>query len=54
MQSYPPEEFEVRQLESGNWIVANCTTPANLFHILRRQLVLPFRKPVGGVEWEVV
>ena len=21
-----------------NWIVANCTTPANYFHILRRQL----------------
>jgi 2-oxoglutarate dehydrogenase E1 component len=21
-----------------NWIVANCTTPANYFHILRRQI----------------
>ena len=21
-----------------NWIVANCTTPANYFHILRRQM----------------
>ncbi|MFI0396814.1 2-oxoglutarate dehydrogenase E1 component [Paracoccus jiaweipingae] len=29
-----------------NWIVANCTTPANYFHILRRQLVRPFRKPL--------
>lgn len=48
LQDHSPEEFEVRQLESCNWIVANCTTPANLFHILRRQLILPFRKPVGG------
>ncbi|MBD9525947.1 MULTISPECIES: 2-oxoglutarate dehydrogenase E1 component [Paracoccus] len=29
-----------------NWIVANCTTPANYFHILRRQLKRPFRKPL--------
>jgi len=26
--------------------VANCTTPANFFHILRRQLYRPFRKPL--------
>lgn len=30
----------------GNWIVANCTTPANYFHILRRQLHRSFRKPL--------
>ncbi len=29
-----------------NWIVANCTTPANYFHILRRQLHREFRKPL--------
>ncbi len=29
-----------------NWIVANCTTPANYFHILRRQLHRKFRKPL--------
>ncbi|MEP3846204.1 MAG: 2-oxoglutarate dehydrogenase E1 component [Paracoccaceae bacterium] len=29
-----------------NWIVANCTTPANYFHILRRQLHRDFRKPL--------
>ncbi len=29
-----------------NMYVANCTTPANLFHILRRQLVTKFRKPL--------
>jgi 2-oxoglutarate dehydrogenase E1 component len=29
-----------------NMQVANCTTPANFFHILRRQLHRPFRKPL--------
>ena len=29
-----------------NWIVANCTTPANYFHILRRQIHRSFRKPL--------
>jgi 2-oxoglutarate dehydrogenase E1 component len=29
-----------------NVTVANLTTPANLFHILRRQLARPFRKPL--------
>lgn len=29
-----------------NMIVANITTPANLFHALRRQLAWPFRKPL--------
>ena len=29
-----------------NWIVANCTTPANYFHILRRQLHRDYRKPL--------
>lgn len=27
-------------------IVANCTTPAQMFHILRRQVIRPFRKPL--------
>ena len=29
-----------------NWQVANCSTPANYFHILRRQLHRKFRKPL--------
>jgi len=29
-----------------NMFVADCTTPANLFHLLRRQLKTPFRKPL--------
>lgn len=30
----------------NNMIVANCSTPANYFHILRRQLKAPYRKPL--------
>lgn len=29
-----------------NLIIVNVTTPANYFHLLRRQLVMPFRKPL--------
>jgi 2-oxoglutarate dehydrogenase E1 component len=29
-----------------NWIIANCTTPANYFHILRRQMHRSYRKPL--------
>jgi len=29
-----------------NWQVANCSTPSNYFHILRRQLCRKFRKPL--------
>jgi 2-oxoglutarate dehydrogenase E1 component len=29
-----------------NWQIANCTTPANYFHVLRRQLHRQFRKPL--------
>lgn len=38
-----------RYLQSSaedNWQVANCTTPANYFHILRRQMHRSFRKPL--------
>ena len=30
----------------NNLYVANCTTPSNLFHILRRQIITNFRKPL--------
>lgn len=43
------EDFAVRQLYDCNWIVVNCSTPANYFHVLRRQILLPFRKPVRDV-----
>jgi 2-oxoglutarate dehydrogenase E1 component len=29
-----------------NMVVVNCTTPANFFHVLRRQLAWDFRKPL--------
>ncbi len=36
----------LQQCAEDNWIVANCSTPANYFHILRRQLHRDFRKPL--------
>ncbi|MDP5139699.1 MAG: 2-oxoglutarate dehydrogenase E1 component, partial [Spirosomaceae bacterium] len=39
-----PERFLQLSAEY-NMYVCNCTTPANFFHMLRRQLALPFRKP---------
>jgi len=36
----------LQQCGGDNWIVANCTTPANYFHILRRQLHRTYRKPL--------
>src|SRR5690606_27674429 len=30
----------------GNMVIANITTPANFFHLMRRQFAWPFRKPV--------
>ncbi|WP_372893367.1 2-oxoglutarate dehydrogenase E1 component [Rhodosalinus sp.] len=36
----------LQQCGQDNWIVANCTTPANYFHILRRQIHRSFRKPL--------
>ena len=29
-----------------NWQIVNCTTPANYFHVLRRQMKREFRKPL--------
>ena len=40
-----PERF-LQLSAQDNWIVANCSTPANYFHILRRQLHRDFRKPL--------
>ncbi|MFQ5622818.1 MAG: 2-oxoglutarate dehydrogenase E1 component [Paracoccaceae bacterium] len=39
-------ERYLQMCAEDNWIVANCTTPANYFHILRRQLHRSFRKPL--------
>lgn len=36
----------LQQCAELNIQVVNCTTPANMFHVLRRQLKRPFRKPL--------
>ncbi|SMF62835.1 2-oxoglutarate dehydrogenase E1 component [Allosphingosinicella indica] len=40
-----PERF-LQLCAQDNLQVANCTTPANYFHILRRQMLRDFRKPL--------
>ncbi len=40
-----PERF-LQMSANDNWIVANVSTPANYFHILRRQIHRRFRKPL--------
>jgi 2-oxoglutarate dehydrogenase E1 component len=40
-----PERF-LQNAAEDNWQIANCTTPANYFHILRRQMHRDFRKPL--------
>lgn len=41
------ENFMMQQLHEINWFICNPSTPANMFHLLRRQVHLPFRKPVS-------
>uniref|UniRef100_A0A3B3REN7 2-oxoglutarate dehydrogenase complex component E1 n=1 Tax=Paramormyrops kingsleyae TaxID=1676925 RepID=A0A3B3REN7_9TELE len=40
------KDFAVRQLYDCNWIVVNCSNPASYFHVMRRQILQPFRKPL--------
>ncbi|MEA9356159.1 2-oxoglutarate dehydrogenase E1 component [Bacteriovorax sp. PP10] len=39
-----PERY-LQMAADNNVVVANCTTPANMFHLLRRQIAWNFRKP---------
>ena len=39
-------ERYLQMCAEDNMQVANCTTPANYFHVLRRQMVREFRKPL--------
>ena len=39
-------ECDRMQIQRTNWQVVNCTTPANYFHCLRRQIHRDFRKPL--------
>ncbi len=40
-----PERF-LQMCSHNNWRIMNCTTPANLFHALRGQIMHSFRKPL--------
>jgi 2-oxoglutarate dehydrogenase E1 component len=40
------QEGQMRQVQLNNWQVCNVTTPANYFHVLRRQMHREFRKPL--------
>jgi len=40
------DEAKRMQIQDSNWQVVNCTTPANYFHVLRRQIHRDFRKPL--------
>ncbi|KAJ8022952.1 2-oxoglutarate dehydrogenase, mitochondrial [Holothuria leucospilota] len=42
---FEDKDFVVKQLYESNWLILNCSTPANLFHAMRRQIKMPFRKP---------
>jgi 2-oxoglutarate dehydrogenase E1 component len=41
-----PDKNESRQIQQVNWQCAMPTTPANMFHLLRRQIKREFRKPL--------
>jgi len=42
----PMDESQRTQIQETNWQIVNCTTPANYFHALRRQIHRDFRKPL--------
>lgn len=39
-------ERYLQMCAQGNMILANCTTPANFYHLLRRQMKTDYRKPL--------
>ncbi|MHC8510258.1 MAG: 2-oxoglutarate dehydrogenase E1 component [Rhodospirillales bacterium] len=39
-------ERYLQMCADDNWQVCNCTSPANYFHVLRRQIMRDFRKPL--------
>jgi len=42
----PMSREEGTQIQKANWQIVNCSTPANYFHCLRRQIHRDFRKPM--------
>lgn len=43
---FPTPEQSNRQHQDSNMAIVYCTTPANVFHVLRRQVLRDFRKPL--------
>jgi len=43
---FPANIGRQKQIQSSNWQIVNTTTPANYFHLLRRQVIREFRKPL--------
>lgn len=41
-----PTLDDEQSVQRHNWTIANCSTPANYFHILRRQIHREYRKPL--------
>merc|ERR1719161_2490427 len=39
-------DLKSKQIQNTNWQVVNISTPANYFHVLRRQVNRDFRKPL--------
>jgi 2-oxoglutarate dehydrogenase E1 component len=44
------DEENRMQIQHTNWQVVNCSTPAQYFHVLRRQIHRDFRKPLISVQ----
>lgn len=44
------DEENRRQIQTTNWQVVYCSTPANYFHVLRRQVHRDFRKPLISIQ----
>ena len=44
------DEDNRRQIQKTNWQVVYCSTPANYFHVLRRQVNRDFRKPLISIQ----
>ncbi|KAF9586401.1 2-oxoglutarate dehydrogenase E1 component [Lunasporangiospora selenospora] len=45
-ENFPKGEMQDRQLQDCNMQIVYCSTPANYFHVLRRQINRDYRKPL--------
>jgi len=43
---FPDSVGRQSRIQEANWQIVNVTTPANYFHVLRRQLMREYRKPL--------